>query len=456
MTGRTRAPARLARRVSLIAGITCLGGAVAVAATGGLPAGADNAAGSGFFSFSLTATAPGQQFTYDYPSATPHPQAEGEVPESVANLNSSPQGYALATIAWPGPLAGNAGTTSQLLNLGVPPSQANELNDPARAEARTGSGPPTVTNNSVPGTSMTATATPAAVDSDATTVGLSGPAPQSGSGNTETHSSVKLTGAAQAVATAHSVVHNVSLAGGLVTISSVTSTATATTDGVKGTASGGTVVSGMKIAGQPAYVDEHGLHVGQSGPSAPVNSIAAAIANQALAGFGMKVAVSQPQTQAQGAHVSYDAGNVVFYWPVPSDSHGDTFTVTFGGASVSVTASPSESQPTLVSLPPVAASTPGAELPSAPGGTPVLSDTGSGPSSPAAVPSGPSAPVAQASPPAVLLTPQRAAATLPKGLSPLLPVLVVLGSILVAGGLRRLPDRVLEASSTTCPLGGQP
>ena len=51
--------------------------------------------------------------------------------------------------------------------------------------------------------------------------------------------------------------------------------------------------------------------------------------------------------------------------------------------------------------------------------------------------------------------PRSAPLRLPRGLAPELPVLVLLGSALIAFGLRKLPDRVLEAPSTTCPLGGQ-
>src|SRR5438445_7018834 len=138
----------------LSSGLLCLAAAGVGLGIGAGPARADDGPGSGFGSFSLLATAPGTQWTYDFPTANGHPQFEAEVPHSVAQLQSGPQGYGLATLAWPGALAGNAGTTSQLVNLPVPPDYAGNLNDPVRAEARTGTGPPTVTNNPYPGLVM--------------------------------------------------------------------------------------------------------------------------------------------------------------------------------------------------------------------------------------------------------------------------------------------------------------
>jgi hypothetical protein len=41
----------------------------------------------------------------------------------------------------------------------------------------------------------------------------------------------------------------------------------------------------------------------------------------------------------------------------------------------------------------------------------------------------------------------------PHGLSPWLGGLVVVGSFLTMAGLRRLPDRVLVASASSCPNG---
>ena len=440
-------------RYRLGAGLCLLLGAAAV----GLrppAARADASPGSGFTTFSITATAPGFQVAYDFPGAQPSPQAEGEVPQSVAELHAGPEGYALSSVVWPGPLVANTGSTAQLLNLGLP-SSTSDAGDPIRAEARTGTGPPTVTNTSYPGTSMTATATPGRVEADATTAGTTGSAPKTGSGNTETDSVSQLTGPATAVATARSVVQDVNLAGGVVTIRSVTSTAAATSDGTRASASGGTVVNDLRIGGQPAYIDQAGIHLGQSGPGAPVNSIAATIANQALTGAGMRVAVSQPSTHVQGAQVTHDSGNLVFFWTPPADTHGDAFTVALGGASVMVGASPAAALPPLPASegpsPPAGSATIPAGGPVPPAPTSPLGGTGSIPAASGV----PSAPAAAATPVVVPAVASRPAA-LPGGLAPILVILVIAGSGLIASGLRRLPDRLLEEPSTVCTLGGEP
>jgi len=79
--------------------------------------------------------------------------------------------------------------------------------------------------------------------------------------------------------------------GGVIKIDSVTSHAEAATDGVAaGAPSGSTVVQGMTIAGQPAYVDDQGVHIGEQGQ--PANAVVSQIANQALTqgGFSFYVA----------------------------------------------------------------------------------------------------------------------------------------------------------------------
>lgn len=442
------------RRLAVGAGFACLllAGADVMGGVGN--AHADAPPGSGFGAFSISATAPGLQASEDRLAAASHPEGEGEIPESIAQLQTGPQGYALSSVAWPGPLVANAGSTAQLLNLGLPSSTTENLNEPVRAEARTGSGPPTVVNNAYPGTTMTASASPDDVEADATTAGAAGPAPQTKSGNTETSSSAKLTGPTGAEATATSTVQHVSLAGGVVTIGSVTSSAQARSAGFKPFTSGGTTVFDLRIGGQPAYLDEHGLHLGSSGPTVPVNAIASQLAQQALSGAGMKVAVSQPAAHSDGSRVSFDAGNVVFLWS-PPNSQGETFTATFGGASASVAVTPGFGAGALTDTAPLTSgvgSTPAAVTPNA--------DAAVSPSGPAllAPPLGAApARTGRTSNPNVRLKPALASAPLrlPRGLTPELPILVLLGSALIAFGLRRLPDRVLEAPATTCPLGGQ-
>src|SRR5207302_7960760 len=75
---------------------------------------------------------------------------------------------------------------------------------------------------------------------------------------------------AQALVTAQadSTASDINLGNGLVTIDSVVSSATATSDGTSGQGKGSTTVNGMMVGGQPATVDQDGLHIG--GTSQPI------------------------------------------------------------------------------------------------------------------------------------------------------------------------------------------
>lgn len=443
----------------LLGGALCLAGAAWGISADAIGAQAATAApGSGFGSFQLVGSAAGSQITYSTAGST-SPTVDGEVPDAVSSLQYGPLGDGLASIAWPGSLAGNAGTTSQVLNLPLPSQVANSANDPVRAQAETGSGPSTVTNSTFPGTTMTATATAANVTALAAIAGSSGPAPGTSTGNTDTSSSATLTGVSTAQVAAMSRIQDISLADGAVTITEVTSTADATTNGKVASGSGRTVVSGMKIGGIPARIGESGLQIGPAG--APASATLTQLADKALAGANMKVAVSQPSKQVNGGSITYDAGNVVFYWQPNSQS--GTFTMTFGGASVSAVAAPAFP---FVSTSAVSGSS--IQTGAASNASPAVGAGGSAPSTSSSGglnPLGPAAvsaigPVGGVDPtPAALHhTYSRSVALtatpvdLTHGLAPLWVALAMVAVLLLAAGFRRLPDRVLAQVGTECKL----
>jgi len=408
-------------------------------------AGAD----AGLGSYSLYASAPGVEWTYDSPTAPTHPELDAEVPETVARLQPGPVGYGLAAVAWPGTLIADGGSTAGLVGLTLPQPLAANANEPVRAEARTGSGPPTVTNDNYPGTTMTATATNEEVSGAATMAGSTGPAPSSSTGSTSSSSDVKLEGTNTVITAATSTVKDINL-GGVVKIASVTSSATATSDGTHAKVTGSTVVSGMTVAGQPVSVDQSGVHVISS--SAPLNAIASQIVNTAIAGMGMKIEVSQPTQSTDSGDANYDAGSMVFYWSPPG-SGGQTFTATIGGATIALQAAPGSA----VSSTGVGATTGavatggGGTANSAPGSG--LTTSGSSSSAPAAG-SAPTPTSGGGAGTAPTLSVSRASFSLPGGVSPVWPILFLLGSAAIAAGLRRLPDRVLEEGGAACSLEG--
>ncbi|HVA44517.1 MAG TPA: hypothetical protein VNF50_13630 [Acidimicrobiales bacterium] len=430
-----------------------MGAALAAVAGFGFLSAPRAGADAGLGSYSLYATAPGVEWTYDSPTAPTHPEMDSEVPETVARLQPGPVGYGLATVAWPGTLIADGGSTAALVGLTLPQPLAANANEPVRAEARTGSGPPTVTNDSYPGMGMTATATDQEVSGMASMAGATGPAPSSSTGSTTSSSDVKLEGPTTVITVATSTVKDIDL-GGVVKIASVTSTASATSNGTRAKVSGSTVVSGMTVAGQPVSIDQSGVHVLSS--SAPLNAVASEIVNTAITGMGMKIEVSQPAQSLQAGDATYDAGSVVFYWSPPG-SGGQTFTATIGGATINLQAAPGSAIAStgVGSIAGSVAPTSGGAAGGSSLGTGPASSGSSSPSPTVGAGSSPAGGAAgSGTPPTLSATP--ASYSLTRGISPVWPLLFLLGSAAVAAGLRRLPDRVLEESGIICSLEDSP
>ncbi|MBV8159964.1 MAG: hypothetical protein JO265_03475 [Acidimicrobiia bacterium] len=296
-------------------------------------------------SYSVIASAPGIEVIEDEPAAQAHPEGQGSAPYTTSLISGGGRGYALSSIAWPGAYGGNAGS----LILVAIPSQAGgvpvpdavngavqtvspSLQYPIRAEARTPSAPD-ASYGQIPGTTLTAHADASDSHAVADVQGAQQPGVAT-YGNMHSDSSSTLTGST-VKALADSVLHNVDLAG-VVKIKSLTSTATATADGSTSAANGGTVLDGLTVGGQPASLDQDGLHIGTA--NQPANAIASQAANQALAGAGMKIFASEPQVDRTNGTTSYTAASFVFEWAPPGDPSQNTFMVTLGGARVSVAA----------------------------------------------------------------------------------------------------------------------
>jgi hypothetical protein len=251
--------------------------------------------------------------------------AEIEIPESTADLSTGPTGRAFSSIAWPGPLVGNAGSLLRVLQPTLPES-VSLLNDPVRAEATTGQDPPTVTFD-LPNVSMSATATDGLVEARATVGTVTGEAgPSSG---LSTFGSARLRGGVPH-GTGSSSVSAVSLAGGVVKIGAVTSIANATSDGIKGSGGASTEVTGLTIADQRVAIDDTGLHVASS--ATPVNAVINQAVNQALQAAGIELSIGVPTVTIKGASATAIAPALVV---TITQSSGVTGLV-LGGARASV------------------------------------------------------------------------------------------------------------------------
>ncbi|MEO6204999.1 MAG: hypothetical protein ABIO67_06415 [Mycobacteriales bacterium] len=403
--------------------------------------------GSGFGSFNLAANAPVEQMRFNDGDKCGGTQAgsggcEGVIPQTVSTLRNGPIGYALSAVVWPGDLAGNIGS---IVVVAGGPAQATTLNTPVRAESRTGSGPGTVTNKDYPGMTMVASATDNVVSASADIAES-----KSSQGGDFHHSTsrtkVAVTGPTTAIAEAYSHADGISLAGGVVTIGSVTSNVKGTTDGVKATATGSTVVNDVRIAGVPVTVDERGVTVKDS--NAPLNKAAADAVNAAVSAAGMSVAISQPSEQREGGSVAYTAGSLIFAWK----TSGGTATAILGGASLQLAAVRGGGfQPDLgdaTSLTP-------AQPPAVSSGvTPPLAGSGFEPPPQAGSVPPPDAPTVAA--PAVVPVLAARRSPLPGAPSPAYAVLGLAGVGLLAAGMRQLPDRLLEARDNDCLLGETP
>jgi hypothetical protein len=435
---------RRSAAVLVATGLVCLGTS-ALLASG---ATAEAEPGSGLGSFALSANAPVLQARFDYAAqrctADPAGTAgcEGVVNETVSRLSNGPVGYALSSIAWPGTLAGNLGSLLVTAGGSQVPPEASALNSPIRAEAHTGR-KPVVTDYPPPPAPvvahMTADAQATKVTATAALGGLQQPTVGS-LGASSSRTVTELTGVSSARATAHSEVQDITIAG-VLHIAAVESDAVATTDGAAAKASGRTVISGATVAGIPVSIDENGITV--STQSVPIPSQATDAVNTALSQSGITVALSKPHGTPSGGSVVYDAGVLAVVWPIQD---GMTASVELGGAQVSVQATPGLG--CLFNCGPggVTGGTTGAVAPP-PAITPPLGGPATGGDvAPPPTLGGPEPRVVQP-------VPQAFGGKLPHGLSPWLGGLAAAGAVLVMAGLRRLPDRVLAASSSSCPNG---
>jgi hypothetical protein len=312
------------------------------------------------FTYQAVAQAPVFQITEDRPSASFHPEGDGDYNFAEADLGSQGS-HALSAVVWPGAAGGHAGSLVQLLGG---PSQAEALNDPAKAEAGTGS---SVEESSCcpagVGKQTTASVKPPGptANTDLSGGGIGG----GGSvGNSVSHAQVTMDANNVLNAVASSAGSGINIAD-VFKVGSFTSSATATSvDGAPPRLAGTTVYNDVKVAGQEAYVDGKGVHIGK--PGKPAGSEALGLVNQALKNFGMTIYYTDSTKITLGATEYFYAGSVIVVWQPPNS--GETFTVSIGAAAVGVAITPGtpiSPLPEIGGTPPipVSPSTPQASLP---------------------------------------------------------------------------------------------
>jgi hypothetical protein len=313
---------RAGRRLGALtwSAIVCLGGGGALMTVGLIsgPAGADATLGG----FTVTALAEGVTAQYEQPNlplpATP--SLEFDEGYAATTDNFGPTGAATASTFYPGQVVANAGPELALLVPGVPLPPAPVW--PIEAVSDYPQTPNTASDDQ-PGVNMDATSTAdantatAALGDDAPGAGASGsqstPTTAASSGNALAASSPILgiagisgtstsqAPAAKAISTATATDSGISILNGFISIGSVTSSATATSDGTTGSVSGSTVLSNASIDGEAVTIDANGISA--AGNSAPL-AVPVSTLNTLLKTLGVTVSVTNPTDTVLGASAS--------------------------------------------------------------------------------------------------------------------------------------------------------
>jgi hypothetical protein len=283
----------------------------------------------GLAGYNLGASSAALEFDLNSPGLLPTGDAATgnifsvDLPFTRTSASSGPSIDALGAPLYPGDAAAHLGTAIE--TFGGPPS-ATVLNDPVLAEAQY---PPTPSNGTDesfskgavqngpfsmgPATSNShASATAASADA---TVGeiSAGPAIASAASlvhilSSKVTNSVKI-GDSEVSSTATSTVTGIDIAG-VIQIASVTGSAGGASDGNNGTPSASLNIGKVTVAGQPAYIDQDGVHLVSQGGGGPVISAANSLL-QNLTAQGVSVHTVAPTETTNGATTSNNSGALI-------------------------------------------------------------------------------------------------------------------------------------------------
>ena len=308
------------RRITLAA--VAAGAAVASIALGAVPAGADSSSSAGqvqLGGYNIAATASGLSVFYEQPNfpipATP--SLEMNLGYSNATYDSGPVATGNGSAFWPGPvIAGGASQLPLLLNPYLekyaPQLQSTvdnilptNITYPVDALCNFPQTPNTASNNNGP-LSMDSTCGQSGVQASSAVGQVGGTAAQSalpaGMLSIQAIASDVQTGldaAGNAVSTATSTLHGVSIGGGLIQIGTITSTATSTSDGNQAKVTGTSSIAGASILGEPVSIDSSGVHV--TGQNAGLLGSLLPSVNQALSTLGITITLNNPIDTLDGA-----------------------------------------------------------------------------------------------------------------------------------------------------------
>ena len=229
------------------------------------------------------------------------PQGELDLSYTQVTTGTGPSNHATSSSLWPGPGLGDGFTTiTQTLGLGA-------QDYPVKSQSAYPGGPPSSTQGAPPLATMATSADEKGASAAATVADLlpAGNAlaevGQMSSHSATTVAEDKVTG------TTKSVVHELSLAGGLIHVATVTSAVTATSMAETAKSVGSLSVSGLSIGGYGFVVDEKGVHSTGSAPSLPALPLPDFPTQPADALKALGISVTGP------AVVKHDAGTTASY-----------------------------------------------------------------------------------------------------------------------------------------------
>lgn len=280
--------------------------------------GSGSTPGSNLGGFNLASSAAGISVDYEQPNfpIPANPTFEFDMGYSTASYDAGPVGAANASVMWPGPVIAGGGNQLPLLvdpyleqyagplASTIEPLVPTSLTYPVDAPSAYPGGPTSATNNNGPmamdsssdATQSSATSSLAIVGGSASESAL--PAGMLTVRGISSTSQDTIDSLGNAVSEATSTVHGIDLAG-FIDISSVSSTATSSSDGNNASLSGSSNVTGVTIAGEPVTVSSSGVNVVGNNENL-LGSLVPSV-SQILSTAGITMELTNPTDTVNGA-----------------------------------------------------------------------------------------------------------------------------------------------------------
>jgi hypothetical protein len=305
--------------------VICLGAALAIASTAifiGLAGGAPARASTDLVGWTAQSDANVLDILVDNSSglAGSHPLSEIDIPENFSSFQTGPLGYSLATVTWPGAVAGNFGSLAGELGL---PSQlaplASKLNDPLKAAAFYPAGPADSTYPSgAPSTGGLEMKSHSDANGSWAKAGLIDVSVPQLFDAQDVQGSTTATAGTAAESTASGSFHSLALLGGLIKIGATSSDASAKSDGSHPNGSATSHIGALTIAGQQVRVGNDGIVVGPTNSSASGLLSSAAVVNQVASALNLKITPLPQQVSNQAPSAQVMSGGLQIAFSLPS------------------------------------------------------------------------------------------------------------------------------------------